>query len=393
MVEIENRNKKIKLFSIVTGTVIILILAGFFLWRIWQARNASVDYVIPNVPYFGIFNHKGENTKLIRDTSSAVGSILEYWNPGKVDFKTIGTVLGRTTDNKQAVFSAENFDKIFESNGYSVKFLRLDISDLNKYLNPDARTPLVVFQALDKDQPKELQYYPPSVLIGIKNSKKKLVLHSYWYGNNYEISFDDFNALWSATPPNQQNQYAIIKPNDYEAALKEVKKKAVASYPARTSIMQNDQSMFKNFALGEMALWQAESVLTLQYFDKVESDANFEEYLPPYFKVLFYTQKSIALLRQKKYDTALEFAQQAINLNHDLDKSFRDWPGFDINKNSPGETGILAEAYEALGDIYFFKKEFEAAKENYEKTLQIFPNEQRTKASLETTLSILSGKK
>jgi tetratricopeptide (TPR) repeat protein len=397
MVVIENRNEKIVKVILTVAGIVLLFLAVFGAWYFWKLKNASADYVIPNVPYYGVYNHKDNNTKLVRDTASAVASILEYWNPGQVDFEAIGTVLGRTSDNKQTDVSPEIFDKIFESNGYSIEYTKLDISGLNKYLNSDSRTPLLFFQALDKDQPKELQYYPPSVLIGIKSSEKKLVLHSYWYGNNYEIGFDDFNALWGATAPFQRNYYAIIKPNNYDAVLSGVKKRANTPYSARTSIMKNAEFMFRNMALGEIALWRANSRLATEYYSKVEDDPEFQEYFPPYFKVLLYTQKSIALLRQKKIDSnhnmALELAQKAISLNHDLDKSFRDWPGFDINKNSSGETGILAEAYEALGDIYYFKGELEAAKESYEKALQIFPNAQRTKASLETTLSILSGKK
>ena len=49
-----------------------------------------------------------------------------------------------------------------------------------------------------------MTYHPATLLIGIEDSQKKVVLQDYWFGNNYEVSFDDFNKLWEEMRPDAE---------------------------------------------------------------------------------------------------------------------------------------------------------------------------------------------
>lgn len=395
--------EKNKRLVIIIGVVIVVILgiSGMFIIsgtsifsQLKRQFSGPINYTIPGVPYIGAYNKKSPYDSLGMDANSAEASILEYWNPGKNNFADIGQSLEGTRDaNSEKTFSSlDNYKKAFESYGYSVKTVNLQINELKKYINPETRTPLLFFMPLEENQPQEIIYQPTTILIGINESEKKLILHSFWFGNNYEISFDEFNSLWNAARPDQRNSYLVIQPNNYNEIISNVRNRKNDPYPARTSIMNNAQIMFKNYALSEGAIWSLHNDLAKGYQEKVKNDPNFQEYFPPFYKVRLYAEEATEnLIDDKDYDAALKNINQAIALDYDLNKPFKDWPGVDfVGYNSEG---VGSAVYRVLGDIYYTMGDFEKAKESYLKTLSINPQDTNAKRKLKLASLSIAGKK
>lgn len=368
-----NNSNKPKLKYLLLSAVLILCL-GVLVWYLFTqpSGNSFQDYTIPGVPYIGIYNHSGELSNLSGDTASAVASILEYWNPEKNNLVGINqAIMSRT-----GILIGENtvMNLIRNDYGnYKVEKVKIEINEIKKYINPKIKTPLFLFLPIDKDQPLIITYYPATVLIGIKESEQKLVFHNYWLGNNYEVTYDDFNKLQERMRPDERNFYLVIQPKNLKEKIREINQRTTSSYPERTSIMKEAEAMFKNYAIERGANILSLNEVAIDYSLKVINDSNFEFYFPPYSKVRVLYELGELLLKQKDYPNALNYTNKAIELNQDLDKPFKDWPGYEIRSNKPDIIDRISGPYRVLGDIYKGLEDFSKSKEAYEKALEINP--------------------
>jgi len=381
-------NKKSKLYLV--GVVILLFFiigGGLWYWfktQIYQKtqiENKKIDYIIPGVPYIGIYNHKDLFSHIIGDTASAVASILEYWNPGKNNLVEIS----RAFRPRSGVLIGDNSIINFINKTYSdynVERVNISIDEIKNYINPSSRTPLFLFLAIDRNQPLNVTYHPATVLIGIKESEKKLIFHNYWLGNNYEISYDEFNELWGRMRPDERNTYLVIRPKNLTEKLKELTSRETISYPQRSSIMEKAVNIFKNYAIGVGGNHLGLNNLAIDYFSRVIKDSNFEAYFPPYYKVMVLYQLGELFLKQKDYSNALNYTNKAIELNQNLDKPFKDWPGYEVRSNKPDIIDRISGPYRVLGDIEKELKDFKKAKEAYEKALEIQPTNSAARRGL-----------
>jgi tetratricopeptide (TPR) repeat protein len=352
------------------------------------SRNKSIDYVIPGVPYVGIYSHTGKFGEVSDASSavSAVASILEYWSPGKNDFSDLGRSLsqgGAGSGQEHRLITGESVRKAAKNLGYEAKSVHLELSELKQYINPDKKTPLYFIQAIDVNQPADTLYHPAGVLIGIKESEKKLVVHDYWQGNNYEISFDDFQKLWEKLRPDERNTYTVIQPTNLDAALGEISKRNIESYPQRTERMKKCSGMFKTYALGHGAKVTGMMDKEMEYFTKVKDDPEFNAYFPDFFKANVYSGIAEALLAKGDVENALNYAQKAVDLDHDLDKPSGDWPGYETSVNSDGAHGQIIGPYVVLGDAYAAKGNIAKAKENYSMAVTINPGDMTSQMKLD----------
>lgn len=363
--------------------LVLILIAGYSYLRnknIIQSGK-STDYVIPNVPYVGIFNHKDAYSHVSDITPGGVVSVLEYWNPGKNNLSEVGQSFDHPENQFFGLFQAKDF---FEKRGgYTAEEKHLEISDLKKYINPDVRTPLLLLLSIDKEQPLNVQYYPFALLIGIKESQQKMVFHSTWFGNNFELTLDEFNELEERMRPDMRNNYLIVQPEDFQNKLDEVKNRTEAPYASRTEIMNKAQNMFKNFALGRGAFRVGLDDLAMDYYTKVKNDPNFNGYFPPYYKARTFQEIARVYFQKKDFDNALAHINQTIDLNHDLDKPFKDWPGYEFRMNKADVVDRYSFPYKFLGDIYVEKKEYSKAVDSYKKTLDISPSFEAARKALE----------
>lgn len=379
--DIPDSKKTFRRVGIAVLVVIALVAVAGISWRILGKKqnifSKQVNYVISGVPYIGIYNHKGALTQLIHDKDSMAASVLEYWNPGRNDFQKIERALNNREITLNEIVSFINGDS-----GMKAEAKVLSLDELRNYISSQVATPLIAFFAVSEDQPAEAQYYPARVLIGLKESEKKLVFHDYWFGNNYEVSFDEYGKLVEKTPPVLRNKYLIIQPVDLKGKLKEIKKRQTSPYPPRTEIMNKAEGMFKNYAMAVNPYYSKQFDLAEKYFFAVISDPGFEEFFPPQYKVRAYTELAKMQLGKNDLENALKNVQIAVELNHDLDKPFKDWPGYELSANAPGHWGEFIVSYRVQGNIYMALKDFQKAKESYEKALVIKPINPKAKAGL-----------
>ena len=382
-------DEKIKKFfwPAVIIVFIMVITAGMFIFMLKKISNKeqpmSTDsgYLIPNVPYFGIYNHRKELVRIpsgyLKNTScDSVLSILEYWNPGQNNFLTV-------CDSLQKKSGKNEFIQIFEENNLTAKSVSLSLSDLKKYINSESKTPLILFLPIANDQPDSVAFTPVNIIIGIDEKNQKLIFHNYWLGNNYEMTFDEFNQLENKLQPNRRNKYIVAQPKNLDEKLREISQRKIEVYPNRTETMKQGEQMFKDYAFGSSGaygagLWPQ----ALEYMSKVENSPNFDKFFPPYFKVLLYYQKSRIYFLKNDFDNALAYAEKAVAIDYDLDKSFNDWNGYETNYVRPDRLGIVPEPFVALGDVLDKKGDLQGALAAYKKASNLMLFSKKVDASI-----------
>ncbi len=373
--------------------VIVLATGALFIFMFKninkQKNTVPVSYVVPNVPYFGVFNHVGTEAGgsgyIGGDFCASMLSVLEYWNPGKNDFGSTCSTLNKNISGHLG-FKAINSIGLagdLSDMGFNAQKIKLPVSDLKKYINSETKTPLVLLLPISSDQPDSIVFYPAATLIGINEKDQKLTMHNFWLGNNYEISFDEFNKLESKLPQDSQNTYIVIQPKNLEEKLKEISMRKIAAYPERTSIMQQGGQMFKDYTIGSAGAYAAGLwPQALEYISKVENSPNFNEFFPPYYKTMLYYQKANMLFLKNDLDGALVYANKAVAEDHDLDKPFKDWIGFEIAYVRPDQKGTAPEPYIVLGDILDKKGDLSGALQAYKKASSLLINSDKVDASI-----------
>jgi len=336
--------------------------------------SAKSAYLIPGIPFYGVSNHFDRSSS---GPVNSVASIMEYWEPGRSNSSDIQEVISKQQGGvmNEIVF-------FFSQRDFSAEVLKLSLTDLKKYINPEVKTPLLLFLPISTDQSDTIPYYPATILIGVDEKDQKLTFHNYWLGNNYEMSFDEFNQLENKLQPDQRNMYVVVQPKNLDEKLKEVSERKAEAYPARTAIMQNGEQMFKDYAVGSGGAYDSKMFdVALDHFSRVEKSPNFNEFFPPYMKTMLYSKMASAYISEDNLDSALAYAQKAVAEDQNLDQPWKDWSGMKINWRA-GSQSQLSDPYSLLGDIYRQKKDFQAAKDNYTKALNISPNSAAAKNGL-----------
>jgi len=173
--------------------VVLLVIAGlFFAWRIFYFQP-EVNYLISGVPYNGIYNLFSQNADSTR--ISSVMDILGYW--GDERFK-LSDIKDKFPVNKP-VYSQE-LKKFFEDNGYETYRWTVfeaggELRQVKKFVNEKKKIPVMVFQRFAVQPGIDVAGY--RVVIGIFDQDKKVAVHDHYLGNNYEISYDNFEKMFA----------------------------------------------------------------------------------------------------------------------------------------------------------------------------------------------------
>jgi tetratricopeptide (TPR) repeat protein len=369
--------------------ILFLSIVGWFAWKSGSSGSGSnYDYVIPGVTPVNVFNHQGNLSNLnLSDTVSSIASVLEYWNPGANNFVEISYFI-----KSEKVKNGDSIRRLldgFYKDKYVFKREQLSIDELKQYINPKVKTPLLLFFPLSKDQPAEITFHPLTVLIGIKESEQMLVLHDFFLGNNYEISFTDFEKSWESMRSDERNAYYIIQPVELKKKLVEINSRKTEPYPIRTEVMDDFGGLIANYAISRAMEANGNVVSAMDYALKVKDDPRFQDELHPFYKMGTYLILTSINLRRGDIDLAKQFALSAVEFDHDLDKPYKNWPGIEMNGNAVGVIGEDSAAYRLLGDAYFQNNEPELAKQSYKKALSIKPLDKDASAHLDLVNSKL----
>lgn len=192
--------------KVIALSVIAIAILGFLIWFFYYASynfpsySEEVNYTIPGVPYNGIstlFFKNADSTTL-----SSISDITRYWGDKRFrlsDFKKAFPSIRERAEYDSAIPAAtlSSLKSFFENNGYETYFetssAGKEIQTIKKFINQKKKIPVIVFQKRSADPSIAASGY--RVVIGIYENQNKVIVHDHDFGNNYEISFEDFNKM------------------------------------------------------------------------------------------------------------------------------------------------------------------------------------------------------
>jgi tetratricopeptide (TPR) repeat protein len=345
--------KKKSFFLLISAIIFITVIAGGFLYYF---KVFQINYLIPGVPYNGIYNLYFRNANLT--SISSVMDIFGYWGDKRF---SIDILREKFSDEKTATSSFSSAKSFFEENGYETyEWLSPEpggeISQIKKFVNPSKKIPVIVFQK----NAAESIVSGFKVIIGVFDGEKKIVIHDHYFGNNYEMSYDDFENMFTG------NSRAILAVWPKEELLSQIDGPNYnVSYPSRSETMDK----VGNF----LAIKQAEIIYYLNINDYQKVSASLKEFIEnPIFEKnfpIFFQLQTISTLAStyailNQADEAIKIInEQVLPLNHDLNQPSQDWFIPDQKK--------LVVPYYILALSYLEKGEKALALNNYKEMLKI----------------------
>jgi len=354
-----------KEIGVIVLIVLIVGVSAFFYSYFYQSQ---VNYLIPGVPYYGFYNHFfGANSTLI----TSVASLLGYW--GDTRFSSFDLMGYFYKDRKisDAITTQEIAD-FFKLNGYNVERWISEkpgneISEIKKFVNQDKKIPVIVYQK--RSLAPDNQQSAFRVVIGLSDRDKKVTVHDYAFGNNFQISYDDFNRMFLLNAraflsvwPTDDLRKKIKGPN-YDTAYsgRMAAMDEMGDYLAR----QNEINFY--FLSGDYAK-------ALEIQQKFIGDEKFNS-LPPAYRVYFNTFLAKIFLGLNQPAKAIEIIiDKVLPLNFNLDEPFDGWTEqISYFKDNNYSRASLAYPYYALGLAYTAEGDKTLAKKNFEEVLRINP--------------------
>ena len=350
--------------------MIFLFAAGWYYYTTYMqnpknTQTASVNYLIRGVPYYGFYQLYFPNIyydPLAEPTlDSAAKSILDYWGDSRFDSPELRKIF---PPKLHTFASAESF---FKLNGYQTAQLgSVDIGkiipEIKKYVNSQKRAPVLVLQRRSVDPRSILLGF--RVIIGVSDDEKKITVHDYNFGNNYEISYQDFETMLA---PSYLSVLAIWPSEDLTGQIKGAPDPQQApAYPARLEAMDKVGELLavdQTEALHLISLPSRRSEGFLIYKGFLENP-NFQ-YFPSIYKVNLLSYLAERFLSYGLYDNAIKVIQdKVLPINHDL------------NQNPPEGWYIpdqdkIAYPYSVLAEAYIKKGEKNLAKAALEEMKKI----------------------
>lgn len=293
--------------------------------------------------------------------------ILGYWKDSR--FNNISDLV--TNINNAASSSLVikyTVKKSFEDNGYETYRWESaagpggEISQIKKFVNSSKKIPVLIYQRRSLDESN----LPPDwrLVIGIFDHDKKVIVHDYYFGNNYEISYENFEKMFD-----KDGAILAVWPSD---KIKGVIKGPNYSllYPQRTEAMGK---------LGPLALRLPEIALYVRAGDfekaatsykKLVDDPSFE-YFPPAFRVFILSSYASDRIALKQYDEAINLInERVLPLNQNLNKAPEGWfvPYIDRSEYP----------YFILNIAYFWKGEKNLATSYYKEAASLYELNKKT---------------
>ena len=346
---------------------IIIIIVLFFLFLavaswFYYLYNPKINYLIPGVPYNGI-----QNLFFKRANSSVIASVLDilgYWGDERFDVENLKEKFPDTLMFPTSSVSSLTIKNFFENNGY-VTYLWTspgsgrEIEEIKKFVNPEKKIPVIVFQKRSFNP--DSQAAGPRVVIGIFDKDKKVIIHDNALGNNYEISYQDFENMFT------NNSRAVLAVWPSEELKKNIKGPNYSmSYPSRTENMEKVVSLLMKFTEDSVYRDRPEESAKLNIFYKeIVDDPNFKYFPRPFQVSILTTFAGINFSSYiKRYDEAINIINnRVLPLNKNLSEPYEGWYIPPIDQ--------FSRPYYILAVAYFKIGQKELAIENYKKALEL----------------------
>lgn len=307
------------LFAVLIG--VLIVVAGFYYYFYYY--RPQVNYLIPGVPYNGVYNlffEKADSTAV-----SSVMDILGYWGDDRFSVSKLKEIFTKAATTR-------TIKKFFEDNGYETyRWVPSDASDelkeIKKFVNSQKRMPVIIYQMryyLDSAEP----VWGLRVVIGVFDKDKKVIVHDHDFGNNYEISYRDFESMFD---PGVNAILAVWPSDSLKTSLKGPDYNA--SYPPRLESMDKIGLLLTTKGAQAAAYFQNGNFEKSSVFFKEMIDSPDFQYFPPAFQVveLYLLAGSYNYLGE--YDKAIKLiTERILPLNQNLNKPFPGWTVLSVDR-------------------------------------------------------------
>ena len=171
--------------------LLLAIGAGIGWWYFTVGK--PVNYLIPGVPYHGYYNHFFD---AFASPVMSTAMILGYYGDSRFSLKELMDEQYFRRGSgffRYGKFDLGDLGSFLKERGYEVWFAdprKSVLGEIKKFVNPKRNVPVVV--VLRSSGSPEAQASDFGLVIGIFDKNRKVVLHDFLYGNNYEVAYDDF---------------------------------------------------------------------------------------------------------------------------------------------------------------------------------------------------------
>jgi len=363
--------------------IILIILAlsvvagGFYYFYYYQAQE---NYLIPGVPYYGFYNHFFDADSTL---VTSVADILGYWGD-EVDLPALFSMFAPADDKEGNLVypTTLQLQKFFQERGYETYRWASnqpggEINEIKKFVNQDKKIPVIVYQKRSFVSDNQRRAF--RVVIGLSDHDKKVTVHDYTFGNNFQISYADFNkmfltdaravlAVWPTSDLNQK-----IKGPNYSA-----------TYPGRLAVMDKMGDYLIRPSDMYFASLNKDYINALKMLQEFISDEKFNS-LPPVYRLYFNAFLARVFLYLNQPDKAIEtITNRVLPLNSSLDEPYDGWTEqLSYFKNNNYSRASLAYPYYVLGLAYIAEGDKELARKNFEEALKINPDSKLAQEALQ----------
>lgn len=344
--------------------------SGFNYLKEWVAKDlkdlfveesTGVNYLIAGVPYYGFYNLYFQLQLELRQANptviSSVVTLLAYWGDKRFSLADLAEKFP-----SEELITAQRMEEFFRDNGYesynwTSRAAGGELDEIRKFINSEKKVPLIIFQRASFEPVSPLLRY--RVGIGVFDKDQKIIVHDYYFGNNYEISYDEFENMFQAGA----RDILAVWPSAELAQITEGPNSQTA-YPARLETMDK---------LGELLV--SKRARANQYaiagdFERAEIFSLYEQYLNhPDFQYLplaiqVFELSSWAANYSDQPDKMIEIiTERILPLNHDLDQAPEGWVVLSQDR--------LGYPYYLLSKAYLAKGERQLAVQAYEEMKKI----------------------
>jgi|GEM_PF-4048851 len=367
----------------VAGAVIASIVIGaFFLLPEILLMMHPKDYVLPDVPYFG--HYSSDPGPFVMSAGAALAMLDAYWrNASPESIEEVNQQFSDTTYRYNLEYLAGYTNKRLGVPMAQVVSIK-NIREMRRFLNPEQRTPLVVAQKLvaDLDYAGKTIFF--KLVIGLIDSQQKVIVHDYYFGDSYEVSYQDFETMWKGTP--DAWRVLVARPEDFKKALAKLSKER--PYPALSAqarraidrIRGPKREILKNFELALEHLYANRHEQAIAALRRVVDDPN-AYLMSTNGRRFVYLDLAISHYLLKDYVAAEIAAKEAVELNNQLMTAQRDSDNIEFPRATAIK--IIPDPWIWLGAIYEAQGKTDLAKKAYHDALLIDPLDERVLRRLE----------
>lgn len=349
-----------KTLAVTAGVLIAVSFAAVYF-------ENSDERALSGVPYHGFYDNF-----YLADSSAvnAVLMLLEYWERRSFSANEVQDSLWRI--GPQAL-TIQKINIFFQRRGYQTEILRAPflpdiIGKISKFLNTPNGIPLIVYQYHAPKISPELRSY--RLIIGASGKEKNMIVHDYYYGNHYKISYEDFlsnlrmedAAILAVWPSGESAPEDIRTRRTPKSGVPYAEE--IGNFMSRWSALMQQSSEDPEITAEKIvAMYQSPVFL----------------YLPPAYRISLWDYAADLLMISGDYRGAINLLEtKALPLNQNLDDPFGAWEGHirALRHWIPNlmTTNELSRPYVLLGLAYAKTGDQISARTHFNRALRIHPN-------------------